>query len=208
MANKETDRLTSYPTTFIESAGTQTKRRDSVLHELYGRFMTPSEPKFGSRTIPDQTYTRRLAIDDLTCRKPAGGAGTIRSRLTPAMRCGMSLPALTTCAYSSIPTARTPRAALIGARAFAGARLQPRSRRADPPDRCRVQPRHPQRHRVRGGRRLRSPTAAPSSTTSRRRRDGADASIYGDVREQEGRQEGRQEGELRGKVLTIKAFLQ
>ena len=32
--------------------------------------------------------------------------------------------------------------------------------------------------------------------------------IYGAVREQEGRREGRQEGELRGKVLTIEAFLE
>ena len=48
-------------------------------------FLPPSEPKFGSRTIPDQTYTRGLAIDALALPQATGGAGTIRYRLTPAI---------------------------------------------------------------------------------------------------------------------------
>ena len=50
-----------------------------------GFFLPPSEPKFGSRTIPDQAYTRGLAIDALTLPQANGGAGTIRYRLTPAI---------------------------------------------------------------------------------------------------------------------------
>ena len=48
-------------------------------------FLPPSEPKFGSRTIPDQTYTRGLAIDALALPQATGGAGTVRYRLTPAL---------------------------------------------------------------------------------------------------------------------------
>lgn len=48
-------------------------------------FLPPPEPKFGSRTIPDQTYTAGLAIDALTLPQAAGGAGTVRYRLTPAI---------------------------------------------------------------------------------------------------------------------------
>ena len=48
-------------------------------------FLPPSEPKFGSRTVPDQTYTVGLAIDALTLPPATGGAGTVRYRLTPAI---------------------------------------------------------------------------------------------------------------------------
>ena len=50
-----------------------------------GFFLPPSEPKFGSRTIPDQTYTRGLAIDALTLPQATGGAGAVRYRLAPAI---------------------------------------------------------------------------------------------------------------------------
>ena len=50
-----------------------------------GFFLPPSEPKFGSRTIPDHTYTVGLAIDALTLPPVTGGAGAVRYRLTPAI---------------------------------------------------------------------------------------------------------------------------
>ena len=46
-------------------------------------FLPPSEPKFGSRTVPDRTFTRGLAIDALTLPPASGGAGTVRYGLTP-----------------------------------------------------------------------------------------------------------------------------
>ena len=50
-----------------------------------GYFLPPSEPKFGSRTVPDQAFTRGLAIDALTLPQATAGAGIIRYRLTPAI---------------------------------------------------------------------------------------------------------------------------
>lgn len=46
MANKETDGITSYPTTFIESAGTQTKRALRVAQK-FGCVMEPDLPMNG-----------------------------------------------------------------------------------------------------------------------------------------------------------------
>ena len=59
--------------------------RFGLVLESCDIFLPPSEPKLGSRTIPGQTYTRGLAIDDLTLPQATGGAGTVRYRLTPAI---------------------------------------------------------------------------------------------------------------------------
>ena len=59
MANKETDRITSYPTTFIESAGTQTKRALRIARR-YGCVLESTLPMSG-RLSPLSTaafYTR------------------------------------------------------------------------------------------------------------------------------------------------------
>ena len=67
-------------------------------------------------------------------------------------------------------------AARFGPRPVAGAPLRrqvPRHRRADPPDRRRVQPRHPQRHRLRSSRRLTAATGRPDESGFRAPRGAA-----------------------------------
>ena len=69
----------------VESRTPHPNERGRLVFGLLWVFPAPSEPKFGSRTIPEQACTRGLAIDARTLPQATGGAGIVRYRLTSAI---------------------------------------------------------------------------------------------------------------------------